>query len=528
MTYDAAGNRLTEPITLVAIPNSLGGDSLADNSHTLTYQYDTGNAAAKNRDVLLSESSALYRGGYTQNNNVWSHNYSYDPAYNPTTFSYWSGSDLSFGLSFNSDNQFSAADFGSSFVYDGEGSPTTYQGFALTFDPEDRLTSISSPAASFTYDGDGLRATKTYNGTTTYYLYDGDKVLLEETYNASTSAMTVTQVYGYAADGLRSRYEVASSLAYDYLYDPQGNVVQRQTYQNAENGEPAVTQAIYDAYGALRSNVLISTDATKGADEVGFGGQYGYYTDPETGLVLCTHRYYDPGAGRWLTRDPISYKGGMNLYSYAGGNPVNNVDPSGYDPREALDEIYKHREDIISIAQMYRIQPQLLAGIVYAEVNAGGVIGYHYARRSASVMKFASIGKGDLGLTKVQQLASKHPELKTFSQRYAWAVNRDKDDHTSLIEAAAVLSNIAKQIYGRKSNVLIPYQMGIVASKYNGEKPNRNSGNLPNKGYLLNKEGKALIEGLGAKPSDDVIDTGLFGDASEVHVMEFELGRPIF
>jgi RHS repeat-associated protein len=154
-------------------------------------------------------------------------------------------------------------------------------------------------------------------------------VLLEETYNASTSVMTVTEAYGYAADGLRSRYEAASSLAYDYLYDPQGNVVQRQTYQNAENGEPAVTQAIYDAYGALRSNVLISTDATKGADEVGFGGQYGYYTDPETGLVLCTHRYYDPGTGRWLTRDPISYKGGMNLYSYAGGNPINEIDPEG-------------------------------------------------------------------------------------------------------------------------------------------------------------------------------------------------------
>jgi RHS repeat-associated protein len=130
--------------------------------------------------------------------------------------------------------------------------------------------------------------------------------------------MTVTQVYGYAADGLRSRYEAASSLAYDYLYDPQGNVVQTQTYGNANGGLtgtglPVLTQAIYDAYGALRSNVLIFTDATKAPDEVGFGGQYGYYTDPETGLVLCTHRYYDPGTGRWLTRDPISYKGGMNL-----------------------------------------------------------------------------------------------------------------------------------------------------------------------------------------------------------------------
>jgi RHS repeat-associated protein len=34
------------------------------------------------------------------------------------------------------------------------------------------------------------------------------------------------------------------------------------------------------------------------------------------------HRYYDPGTGRFLTRDPAGYGGGMNLYGYADGNPV--------------------------------------------------------------------------------------------------------------------------------------------------------------------------------------------------------------
>jgi len=45
-------------------------------------------------------------------------------------------------------------------------------------------------------------------------------------------------------------------------------------------------------------------------DPFGFGGQAGYYTDTETGLILCTHRYYDPANGRWLTRDPLGYAGG--------------------------------------------------------------------------------------------------------------------------------------------------------------------------------------------------------------------------
>ncbi len=70
---------------------------------------------------------------------------------------------------------------------------------------------------------------------------------------------------------------------------------------------------------------------------MGFGGQYGYYTDRETGLVLMGHRYYDPGTGRFLTRDPLGYGGGMNLYGYADGNPVDEIDPDGFAPRSWLD-----------------------------------------------------------------------------------------------------------------------------------------------------------------------------------------------
>ncbi|MHB1457732.1 MAG: RHS repeat-associated core domain-containing protein [Armatimonadota bacterium] len=61
-------------------------------------------------------------------------------------------------------------------------------------------------------------------------------------------------------------------------------------------------------------------------DRLGYGAQSGYYTDPETGMMLLTHRYYDPTEGRFLT---IGYAGGMNLYAYCGGNPVGRLDPSG-------------------------------------------------------------------------------------------------------------------------------------------------------------------------------------------------------
>jgi RHS repeat-associated protein len=57
--------------------------------------------------------------------------------------------------------------------------------------------------------------------------------------------------------------------------------------------------------------------------------------DPETGFYYFRHRYLDPRAGRFTTRDPLGLLGDIanlgNSYTYVNNNPINNFDPVGLD-----------------------------------------------------------------------------------------------------------------------------------------------------------------------------------------------------
>lgn len=60
----------------------------------------------------------------------------------------------------------------------------------------------------------------------------------------------------------------------------------------------------------------------------------GWLRDKEdgTGTLFRRNRYIDPATGRFTQEDPIGLAGGLNLYGFANGDPVNFSDPFGLCP----------------------------------------------------------------------------------------------------------------------------------------------------------------------------------------------------
>jgi len=87
-----------------------------------------------------------------------------------------------------------------------------------------------------------------------------------------------------------------------------------------DNNATVVWKGDYKPFGEV-NKVIGSVD-----NNFRFPGQY---YDAESGLYYNWNRYYLAGVGRYLMADPIGLDGGLNLYGYVGGDPVNEVDIKG-------------------------------------------------------------------------------------------------------------------------------------------------------------------------------------------------------
>ena len=166
----------------------------------------------------------------------------------------------------------------------------------------------------YVIDGQNRRIGKKVNGTLVQgFLYqDGLNPVAELDASGNVVARFV---YGTRANV--PDYMVKGGVTYRIVSDHLGSV---RFVVNAATGD-IVQKMEYDEFGKVLS------DTAPGMQPFGFAG--GLY-DKDTGLVRFGARDYDAETGRWTCKDPIGFSGGdMQLYGYAGDDPVNRTDVLG-------------------------------------------------------------------------------------------------------------------------------------------------------------------------------------------------------
>ena len=189
---------------------------------------------------------------------------------------------------------------------------TTY-----TYDVRNFLTRVETEGrvVTFEYDGDGNRIAKDSNGLRTNFIND-DSGSLSQVLVEANASWQIQRSYKY---GVQRIGQSAGSISHYYLFDGK-NVAA------SSNGAADLREVYgYDSFGSpsgeTEENVMLFN-----------GERY----DSEVSLYYLRARYYDPGIGRFISRDPVVGSpfapSSYGPYSFAANDPINQVDPSGLKP----------------------------------------------------------------------------------------------------------------------------------------------------------------------------------------------------
>ncbi|MBK8812771.1 MAG: DUF2778 domain-containing protein [Acidobacteria bacterium] len=183
------------------------------------------------------------------------------------------------------------------------------------WDHENRLTTGATRKQTirYRYDALGRRIQRYFirgEGPNTKFIYDGLDVVMDDNSGVLTKYQNgpgIDNKLKMSANGV-SKYFVADHLgSTNALTDASGAILE---------------QTAYDSFGNV-SNQLSTRYAFTGREFDNF-----------TGLHYYRARWYDSNLGRFISEDPVDFKGGdVNLYGYTWNVPIRFVDPLGLDVR---------------------------------------------------------------------------------------------------------------------------------------------------------------------------------------------------
>ena len=205
------------------------------------------------------------------------------------------------------------------YSYDANGNMLMGDGRVMTYDHENRLSTVRK------------------NGATTTFVYDGDGGRVKKTVTSGTTTTTTTYVGKlYVCEGTScSRLIYAGSQRIALVPVPPSGRTAAPSYFHPDHlGSTSVltnAQGVAEEHNSYRPYGQLHTHT--GTADVAY--KYtGQERDPSTGLYFYNARYYDPVLGRFISPDTIVesplHPQTLNRYAYAGNNPVLYNDPTGH------------------------------------------------------------------------------------------------------------------------------------------------------------------------------------------------------
>jgi len=119
----------------------------------------------------------------------------------------------------------------------------------------------------------------------------------------------------------------------------------------------------------------------------------------KSGTLYRRARQYDLATGRFTQEDPIGLAGGMNLYGFAGGDPVNFSDPFGLCPDPSKPWCTSPLYGILRFFGASDATADKWAGIAYGGARIGGAPGVGAGVRAGSEALAAAASSSEVTTT---------------------------------------------------------------------------------------------------------------------------------